>query len=173
MASRWKDETVKATPIPTEFILSQPGPSWLELQWGFDRGWLSESAVVNLAVARLSESGNQAPEVIELASLGSRELGEVRCVLDKLAETERRAAVDQDPERAWLRIILAWLYAQRGEIADPLGAVEEIYADFDYPSEISDFVRYMPPGDGYDPQAHTHEENIARLYCKWREFLDA
>lgn len=160
------------TPIPAEFIQSQPDLNWLELQWGFDRGWLSESAVVDLAVARLSEDGEQAPEIVELASLGSRELVEVGSILAKLAETEKRTAANRGPERAWLRIILAWLFAQRDEIADPLGAVEEIYADFGYPPEISHFVRYMPPDDGYVPQAHTPEQNMDRLYCKWREFLD-
>lgn len=163
---------MKATPISAEFILSQPELSWLELKWGFDHGWLNGPTVVDLAVAQLSANGNQVPEVVELASLGSTQLGEVGFILGKLAETES-GQVFIDPERNWLRIILAWLFVQRDEIADPLGAVEEVYANFDYPSEMSGFVRYMPPTDGYDPQAHSLEENVARLYRNWREFLDA
>ncbi len=60
----------------------------------------------------------------------------------------------------WLYIILLDLFNKRKELDDPLGRVEEIYENFDYPEEIESFVRYMPVSDDYDPSKHTNDENI-------------
>ena len=49
---------------------------------------------------------------------------------------------------------------------------ERIYADFDYPSELESFVRYMPVTDKYNPKAHSATENHARLMSKWKAFLE-
>ncbi|CAH0066461.1 hypothetical protein ARC63_03895 [Stenotrophomonas geniculata ATCC 19374 = JCM 13324] len=75
--------------------------------------------------------------------------------------------------RRWLVAFLADAYAKRDEIADPLGEVERIYADFDYPESLESFVRYMPASDGYDPAAHSHEQNVARLFENWKRYLDS
>ncbi len=73
----------------------------------------------------------------------------------------------------WLVALLADLYAKREVVADPLGEVEKIYADFDYPESVESFVRYMPATGGYDPAAHSHEQNVARLVENWKAFLDS
>lgn len=58
-----------------------------------------------------------------------------------------------------------------GEVDDPLGEVEEIYSDFDYPEEMENFVRYMPASNGYDQTRHTLEENNRRLFESWERYL--
>lgn len=57
-------------------------------------------------------------------------------------------------------IVLLDLFNKRKELDDPLGNVEEIYENFDYPEKIESFVRYMLANDSYDPSKHTKEENI-------------
>jgi hypothetical protein len=68
----------------------------------------------------------------------------------------------------WLCVVLAWIFEHRNEYADPLRAVEEVYADFDYPARIASFVRYMPSDD---PDLGSRELNEARLYEKWQSYL--
>ena len=68
-----------------------------------------------------------------------------------MAEGES-AANDTEIQESWLYAILTWVYEHRDKLPDPLGIVEELYADFDYPPEISSFVRYMPPSDNYEPK---------------------
>lgn len=48
--------------------------------------------------------------------------------------------------------------------------MERIYTDFDYPAEIDNFIKYMPPTDGYDP-LYSHAENINRLMKNWENYL--
>jgi len=65
-------------------------------------------------------------------------------------------------------LVLAWLYEHRLKLADPLGDVESVYADFDYPEEMSRFVRYMPSDD---PDLRDHRLNQARIFGKWEQYL--
>jgi len=57
-------------------------------------------------------------------------------------------------------------------VPDPLQEVEELYADFGYPDAIGDFVRFLPPNDGYHPELHTKDENERRLFRHWEEYLE-
>ncbi len=49
--------------------------------------------------------------------------------------------------------------------------LENVYADFDYPSDMNGFIYYMPPEDGYDPSVHSDKENEYRLINKFNEFM--
>ena len=53
-----------------------------------------------------------------------------------------------------------------------LNNIENVYADFDYPSDMDSFISYMPANDyGYDVSEHTQEENEQRLIKKFNLFL--
>jgi hypothetical protein len=84
-----------------------------------------------------------------------------------LAEREPNANKDRAAE-TWLCILLAWLFENRRSVDDPLGLVEEIYADFEYPKKVAAFVRYMPSDE---PPLGTKEQNEERLIRKWGEFV--
>ena len=66
--------------------------------------------------------------------------------------------------RKWLYLQLRAAYYERERLKDPLGVVEQIYADFDYPSTVAPFVRYMPlwPGD---------EPGVGPLMARWTDYL--
>jgi hypothetical protein len=69
----------------------------------------------------------------------------------------------------WLYLVLAWLYEHRAEVPDPLQRVEEVYADFGYPEQLANFVRYLPmegPGLG------SREANERRLFERWKRYID-
>ena len=68
-------------------------------------------------------------------------------------------------------MLLAWVYENHIKIDDQLEVVEKIYANFDYPLQIEQFVRFMPPLDGYNPSHHSQAENRERMMGKWGEFL--
>ena len=130
-------------------------------------GW---SAVVDSAMDRLVAGSND-PLTVEMAGIGKSEAHEVGCLLEKLA---LRDPCNPDlSKRKWLYLNLLWLFENKSNIGDPLGAVEEVYANFDYPPEIAGFVRYMPPADGYDPSVHGSDENQTRMFDAWSEFLES
>lgn len=47
-----------------------------------------------------------------------------------------------------------------------------IYADFDYPEDMEEFISYMPIKDDYNPTEHTKEENEKRILKKVYDFLE-
>lgn len=142
------------------------------MAWGYQKGWLEPASVVEQAVAQLEGDDDARPAVVELAGLTRSELADVPFLLEKVVG-EAGPETDSDSERKWLYLVLAWIYDRRAELSDPLGVIEQLYADFGYPAELRGFVRYMPPEAHYEPQAHTHVENIARLFSKWEEYLDS
>lgn len=157
--------------IPFLFIKRLTRLSWEEAAWGYHNQYMGWSDVAELACDRLVEDEAE-PTVVELAGISKSEASEVGPLLDKLAARE----IDGDVKAIkakWLYLSLAWSFENRESLPDPLEAVEEIYSDFDYPEDVSQFVRYMPVTDGYDPNAHSAEENSSRLLSKWRNYLDA
>lgn len=69
-------------------------------------------------------------------------------------------------------IILDSIEELSGDNNVVLNAIENVYADFDYPSDMDSFISYMPADDGkYDASEHTQEENERRLIEKFNLFL--
>lgn len=159
------------TPIPYSFVCERLRLSWRDALWGYERQLIGWSAIVDLAIERLS-AGSDDPLEIELAGLTKMETYQVGDLLRKLA-SDSPEGDGILAQRKWLYLLLAWLFENKESVPDSLGGVEIIYADFDYPSEIEGFVRYMPVNDAYDPSAHTKDENENRLFGKWREYLVA
>ena len=65
----------------------------------------------------------------------------------------------------WLFLELHAAYLIREQLSDPLGFVEQIYAEFDYPPSMARFVRFMPLEVGDEPG----EDPLMR---RWAEFLN-
>jgi len=153
-----------------EFCLSLSSLTWPEFLWGLEKGILTWKDAIELATRRGQGKQLSLPQETKLSSLQKVDAGLVNDLVRQLAEAE-----GQDPKSVkekWLYLLLAWIYEQRAATDDPLGEVERIYADFDYPSELESFVRYMPVTDKYNPKAHSATENHARLMSKWKAFLE-
>lgn len=159
------------TPIPYLFLRGHLRLSWRDALWGYEHQLIGWSGVVDLATDHLCEGSND-PLEIELASLTKMETYLVGDLLRKLATASPEESGTL-AERKWLYLSLAWLFKNKTSIPDPLGEVETIYANFDYPCEIESFVRYMPVTDDYDPSDHTKEENENRLFENWQKYLEA
>lgn len=163
---------MEPTPIPFAFVRDRLDLTWADVAWGYRKGWLTPASVVEYAVTQLAGDDDPRSAVVELAGLTRSELDEVPFLLEKILGPAG-PETNHDSEHKWRYLILAWVYHRRAELSDPLGVAEELYADFGYPAELRGFVRYMPPEHRYEPQAHTHAENIARLFSKWKEYLDS
>ena len=154
--------------IPFEFARSIIPLNWDDINWGCRNSIIEWQDAVIFAIDHLEN--NTDPSVLELAIIDLRERERIEQIVAELSEFDTK-----DTEvtiRNWLIILLAWAYHEREKSPDPLGLVEEIYANFNYPSEIANIVRYMPPVDGYDPSKHTHEENERRLMENWRKIVE-
>lgn len=153
--------------VPFKFAESVFLLDWNDINWGCRKGILQWQDAVKFAIDQIADETH--PLVIELAIVDTWRTEEIIELATKIS-----AAYPEDEEAAkqkWLIISLAWGYHEREKSPDPLGLVEEIYADFDYPSEIESIVRFMPSTDGYDPHEHSLEENEDRLMENWRRLI--
>jgi hypothetical protein len=149
--------------IPAGFVLARVLPTPSELVYGFEQGWLSEPDVVAIGLAMYGVG--EAPAVIEnLALLLSDELSRVPDLVEEL-KTSRSADGDADA-RVWLFLALAWVHENEGDFIDPYEVVEMLYADFEYPSAIEGFVRFMPPPAG-------EPVGMSALDARWEAYLSA
>ena len=157
-------------PIPSSLVCNRIPLTWSDVLWGYKRQLLGWSTVVDFAIARMSAEASD-PLEIELAGLQKSETHRVGELLQELASKEKTSDSELSKYK-WLYLSLVSLFESRATVSDPLGEVETIYADFDYPSEITGFVRYMPVTDGYDPSRHSKAENEERLFEQWRLYLN-
>ncbi len=141
-------------------------PSWSEIAFGFERQLISPSVVIDYAMDKVAEVDQ--PNDDELAVASSSINDSIIERVGKLA-AEDAASGDDAIQSLWANILLAWLYEHRDELDDPLGAVEEIYAEYNYPEEWAKFVRYMP-GDA--PDLGSIEANEQRMIASIGEYID-
>ena len=160
--------------IPMAFIRGLAPISWTEVLYGYVHQWLGWKSAVELGVAALEQAADDEHTplcLVELAAVEKETAGRVGELLECLARDESSPSEDKVKGK-WLFIRLSWLYENRHNVDDPLGKVEEILADFSYPKDALNLLRFMPPQDGYRPQDHTREANTERLFNNWRAYLD-
>ena len=130
----------------------------VDLRFGLERDWLGPRTVMDWATIELSK-GSDDPVVEELACLLPADAARVPQVL------AGAPGEDAPSCRKWLYLQLKAAYERRDDLGDPLMVVSEIYAEFDYPPEVTGFVYYMPPRPG-------EPTGTAALMERWRTYLD-
>jgi hypothetical protein len=148
--------------LPASFVLELGFPTVAELAYGFSEGFLSRSGLVDVAVAKLEAGIELSPAEERAALLLSDEFDSI----DGLVEDLRLGSEPVESRaRFWLLAVLAWVLEHRVEFEDPLGVVELLYADFDYPQEMQGLVRFMPRQPGQQADA-------AALERRWEDFVE-
>lgn len=157
-------------PIPFDFIDKNFHLSWCDVRWGYENNLITSDVPIKKAEKNVLTGSYTSPE-LELSFVMPDETNHIAPFLKELcSESEQKD--DPKIKKKWLFIVLSWLWNNRNSFDDPLAEVEVIYADFDYPYEIENFIKYMPPSDGYDPSTHSQIENINHLMSGWENYLE-
>ena len=133
-----------------------------DLRLGVSLGLISPPTAVILAGDAVT-SGSADPTLVDVAQIDRNDIASVRDAL-RAADPDEADFFPPQSVRKWIYLELKAAYEMRDRLRDPLGAVEEIYADFDYPAPVAAFVRYMPP----PPGAPVGED---ALYERWSRYL--
>ena len=157
-------------PVPAKYVLEHIQPTWVDLRWAYQAGWIDERGVLEFAYFCLESKDEDSQLVLALAGLLPQNKLGISATLDQIADSEG-GGEGASPPIDWLKLLMAWAYDHRDRLADPLGVVEDLYCDFGHPGEIREFVRYLPPTDGHRPQEHSHRENLERLFSLWRDYV--
>lgn len=146
-----------------DFCFSEaPWLSWRDIKYGLEHGFLSATGVVEFAVNSLVAESSA--ELYELACLSGNDFEEIQRCLDSL-EAKNLGDVEY-LEEVWIFLILLWIFMNRETYKDPLGVLEELYADFDYPQIMTRLIRYMPAADNF-------LEGEEQLFKNWSNMLDS
>ncbi len=133
-----------------------------DLRLGVSLGLVSPTVAIETAIVA-TRQGNTDPTLAELAQLDRDDVAGVRELL-RTSEPDDAELFPPSSVRKWTYLQLKAAFELRDRLTDPLGVVEQIYADFDYPAAVAPFVRYMPPPAG----AAIGESAI---YDRWSQYL--
>ncbi|SFS54861.1 hypothetical protein SAMN04488601_1011568 [Paenibacillus sp. 453mf] len=150
--------------LPYEYVDKLTNLTWNDVSFAIENGFMSRISAIEHAFEIISKEPNPSKDVIDLTWL--KDDKGVLYYLDRIISSTERDY--NGSKKKFLYLILSWLYEHKTQYSDPLGMVEVIYADFDYPTEISEFVRYMP---SQKPISDLYEENIAQLFREWKSYL--
>lgn len=154
--------------IPIHFAQRKCRLNWSDLLWAYRREFLTWRDLIKVASDQV-QSGSENSLEIELSEVTKEYVWKVSELAQTLADRSNNS--EEESKQKWLYICLSWAYERRELFVDPLGEVEIIYANFDYPSAVKSFVRFLPPLDGYVPAQHSQEENHQRLMKNWDEYI--
>lgn len=139
-----------------------PWLSWRDIKYGLHNGFLNSNEVVEYASKSLST--DSPAEQYELACLAGNDTGSIWECVNRLAIKDKQRS--EDSKNAWMFLVFLWVFMNRDRYQDPLGVVEELYADFDYPESVASIVRYMPAKD-------SSLEGEEQLFKNWSNMLES
>ena len=134
--------------------------TWHELLFGIKNNIIIIEDIINYTNDIISEENNDFDTIIKILIA---DIDEVESIVEKLALKEKKQNED-DIISKWIFIIIYYYYTTNKSIV--FDTIDDIYCEFDYPSEISDLVSYMPKEDG-DYQTDKLEKYIKRGEDFW------
>ena len=111
---------------------------WCELKAGLEKKIISKKEIILYAYLIISEDTEHFARVIEL-SIAEEE--EVEDILSELVLKEEKKSIETINSK-WIFAIIYDAYIYLGDKV--YDVIEDVYAEFEYPDEISNLVKYMP-----------------------------
>ncbi|WP_163583478.1 DUF2247 family protein [Gracilibacillus saliphilus] len=151
---------------------------WKTIYVGFKLKLIKSREITNYAVEFLTkhpETNNQ--NIIELA-WGEDGIDHEYLLLNLMSdlgidESLTRTDVWDLEKRKWrfnALVNLKMSYIDKHE--ELLNKIAEVYADFQYPEDMDNFIHYLPPKEGVNPTNYSQQENEIRLINLFINFLD-
>jgi hypothetical protein len=130
--------------IPADFVSSRVTLTREELVCGYRKGWLTPTAVAELAGGVFPALSGLPAEEEMLYLLPSEIADKVSAAVD----AEDVDCENSERNKVWLYLALAQLYERRDTVSGFFQVIEMIWSDHDYPEEMSGFIYYIPPPPG-------------------------
>src|SRR5690348_12873453 len=125
--------------IPYSYIKPRCQISWPDIEYGLRHQFIDGHVAIDLATEELAAVNETDSDIVALAGTALDE--HILEIVERLAARNQIRASPQLSDK-WLCIVLSWLYDHRDSVRDPLGVVEEVYAEFGYPRQIAGLIRY-------------------------------
>lgn len=156
--------------LPYDYVVSHVSLTWSDILFALEHNLMAKNAAVKYAYDVIEKEEKPTQTVLALAWVNNEE--EIDFYLNELTNQIVEQEENTSQEK-FLYLLLNWIFEHKEQFSDTLQMVEIIYADFDYPEEISNFVRYMPPSQPASPSIKGYVSGIERLFNKWELYLKA
>lgn len=149
--------------------------NWSCVYWGIQEQLIGPKNAVTYA-NKVIENNPQddTPEIIELLIIDKADKDDILTLIEKMFPMKKDLETKKASALRTLRLIL--LLEIKNDINDNqdlLNKIENIYADFNYPTDMEGFISYMPSQDSeYDVSKHSPQENMQHLVDKFNIFID-
>ncbi|MBO5059787.1 MAG: DUF2247 family protein [Clostridia bacterium] len=150
--------------------------SWSSIYWGIKKGIIEPESAILYTDKIVERNPNIAnPEIIELLIADTQGQDTILSLIKKIIANEKMLKNEEKTSLRKLRYVLLLDVKRKAKNKQELlEKAEDIYADFDYPSDMESFISYMPVrSDDYDASIHTDEENEERLISEFDIFMDS
>lgn len=148
--------------------------NWSCIYWGIQEQLIEpENAVIYANKVIENFPGEETPEIIELLIIDVAEENNVLSLIERMFSDKNELNNKKSIAIRTLRyILLLEIQENITDNQDLLDEIENIYADFGYPSDMEGFIPYMPiQCDEYDVSKHSCQENECRLINKFNIFM--
>ena len=149
--------------IPYDFVRSRVQIDWNLVLFGLEQELLDPRAASQFA-KEVFDSSNRV--IVSLTNLNpdADPTPDVRLLTQQSSKNDPSGI-----EQKWLFIVLDWIFENKSDYTNPLEAVAEVYADFNYPEQMVGFIYYMPSDESLPKN---RELCIQRLIQKWETFVN-
>lgn len=136
--------------------------TWTDILFGINERFLESESAIEYAYKIIESEEEPSQLVMDVAFSNKGEY--LKLMIQKLV-AEEELQDEKITKDKYLYAVLYWVYHNRDLYSEPLEAVECIYADFDYPEEIAELVRY---------NVSLKKENLSlkHIYEKWVDYLN-
>lgn len=132
---------------PIEVLIQLSLLCWNTLFLGWKNGWASKKDIINYAVSLLSEEKDENNETVSVIAGGDYlEDEELQTLVSELVNDVKGDALDK-----WRLAHLICISEMSGTEQEKIDQLQEIYAKFDYPEDMSSCSIYAK--DEIDPLA--------------------
>ena len=145
-------------------------PTWNDIYFGVRNKFLDLESVREYAIRCLESNNDYSEEITELAWPNDDILNVIE-IIEKILDKEHDKQ-SKVTSIKWQYCIIKSLLNERLSFEELSSKLDVIYADFNYPEDMEEFISYMPIKDDYNPTEHTKEENEKRILKKVYIFLD-
>lgn len=150
--------------------------TWESIYWGIKRDFIGVNSAIEYANMIIENNPDKATSpIIELLICDTTDKNDILSLLSNIISDDKGL---EDGREQSVRIIrYAILKDMQRNIKgnqELLTAIEDVYADFDYPKDMEQLISYMPVQEtDYDVSKHTIEENEQHLADKFNAFSES
>ncbi|MGN0463441.1 MAG: DUF2247 family protein [Acutalibacteraceae bacterium] len=154
--------------IPISYAIEHAKLNWNDIFFAFCNWYINNESVIEFAKYVVDDYIND-EIVLDLVCLSPNEVNRESLLNDFLLHLIDKNKMNEAKSK-FLYIVLSFIFDRKVFFEDPARAVEVVYADFNYPEEIKDFVRFMPVSK--DVMGLEFDET-ERIFNNWKKYLDS